>query len=356
MKYTMTMTIINKILVCSQPQTTGREPGLNWWILREMKATMNTSSYSTNTVGLGDGNESSFECSLVQLSADIDFIYKDLTENLEFSMSLYRLALIQQKIVSDYYVLSPLQVKYIKKVDLIPLLKDCPDVMLGTGSDPDMIYVVMPNKDDVLVLMALSLMLFRLSHGSLPKSGYRLVNLVDSFHNCLQQMGKVDRLVKLDLRDSLRIIPISLILDKVKPLVGDGSIYKLIESYLFLPIIDDYGNDRSDISMGGMPPEGEITRVLFNIVLKDIFDREFTKRFPGIAFSRYINEVFISTRGNDDVIFDEKAGYALLEELGLAGKIVSIGPGDDPIPCNSRNLIYLDNYSKVHVCHPNEYY
>lgn len=102
--------------------------------------------------------------------------------------------------------------------------------------------------------------------------------------------------------------------------------------------------------------KGEITRVLFNIVLKDIFDREFTKRFPGIAFSRFINEVFISTRGNDDVIFDEKAGYALLEELGLAGKIVSIGPGDDPIPCNSRNRIYLDNYSKVHVCHPNEYY
>lgn len=100
----MTMTIINKILVCSRPQTTGREPGLNWWILREMKATMNTSSYSTNTVGLGDGNESSFECSLVQLSADIDFIYKDLTENLEFSMSLYRLALIQQFQIFMFYL------------------------------------------------------------------------------------------------------------------------------------------------------------------------------------------------------------------------------------------------------------
>lgn len=52
----------------------------------------------------------------------------------------------------------------------------------------------------------------------------------------------------------------------------------------------------------------------------DIFDREFAKRFSGVAFSRIIQEVSISTRGNDEVIFDVKAGYALLEELGLAGK------------------------------------
>lgn len=63
----------------------------------------------------------------------------------------------------------------------------------------------------------------------------------------------------------------------------------------------------------------------------DIFDRDFPKRFPGIAFSRFINEVFISTRGNE-VIFDDKAGYALFPELSLAGKIVSIGPGDDRLP------------------------
>lgn len=299
------------------------------------------------------------ECSLVQLSADIDIIYKDLTDTIQFSMSRYRLADIQQKIVSGLYVLSPLQVKYIKKADLIRFLddtlSDCPDIMLGTGSDSDIIYVVMPEKEDVLVLMGLSLMLFRLSHGSLPKDGYRLENQVDSFYYGLQQMGKVDRLYKLDLMASLRIIPISLILDKVKPFVGDGSVYKLISSLLFLPIIDDDGMNRSDISNGGIPPVGEITRVLFNIVLMDIFDREFPKRFPGIAFSRFINEVFISTRGNDDVIFDDKAGYALLEELSLAGQIVSIGPGDDPLLCY-RKIIFLDSDSKVHVCNPIDYF
>lgn len=300
------------------------------------------------------------EHSLVQLSADIDFIYKDLTDNLQFRMSRDQLAVIQQKIVSGLYVLSPLQVKIIKKEDLTPFLydtlPDCPDIMFGAGSDPDILSVVMPDKKDVLVLMGLSLMLFRLSHGSLPKDGYRLENQVDSFYYSLQQMGKVDRMYMLDLNASLRIFPTSLILDKVKSLVGEGTVYKLISSFLYLPFIDDDGNHRSDSCFGGIPPVGEITRVLFNIVLMDIFDREFPKRFPGIAFSRFINEVYISTRRNDEVIFDDKAGYALLEELSLAGNIVSIGPGDDPLLCYYRKILFLDSDRKVHVCNPIEYY
>ncbi|GLT75215.1 hypothetical protein SLA2020_469550 [Shorea laevis] len=274
-------------------------------------------------------------------------------------MSRYRLAVIQQKSVSGLYVLSPLQVKFIKKVDLSQFLNDTqpdfPDLQFGTCSDPAIITVVMPSdKEDGLVLMGLSLTLFRLSYGSLPKDGYRLQDRVSSLYNSLEQMGKVDRLYKLDLSASLTMIPISFILKTVKPLVGDGSVYKLISSFLTLPIYDDDGNLRSDIT-SGMPPLGEITRVLFNIVLMDIFDREFPKRFPGIAFSRFINEVYISTRDNDDVLFDQKAGYALLEELSLTGKIVSIGPGDDPIMCYNTKLLYLDSDGKVQVCDPMAY-
>lgn len=225
------------------------------------------------------------ECSLVQLSADIDFIYQDLTDDLEYSLSRSRLAVIKHKIVSGLYVLSPLQVKFIKKVGLTQFLHetlpDCPDIMLETCSDKEILCVVMPDQEDGLVLMGLSLMLLRLSHGRLPKDGYRFENLDSSFYYSLQQMGKVDRLYRLDLKASLSLIPISLILDKVKPFVGDGSVYKLILSLLFLPIIDDDGKNRSDISFGGIPPVGEITRVLFNIVLMDIFDREFPKGFLG---------------------------------------------------------------------------
>lgn len=302
-------------------------------------------------------NLCTFESSLVQLSTDIYFLYHDLMVNTR--MCRYRLTVIQQKLVLGLYVLSPLQVNRIKDEDLTQFyhdtLPDCPDIMLRPCSDPDIFDVVMSDKDDVWVLMGLSLTLFRYSYGSLPKDCYRLDHLVDSFYESLQQMGKVDRLYRVELHTSLSNIPISLILDKVKPLVGDGSVvYKLISSFLKLPIIDDDGNHRSDMSYGGIPPGGEIARVLFNIALMDIFDREFAKRFPGIAFSRFINEIYISTRGNDDVIFNEKAGYALLEELSLAGQIESIGPSvDDGLPCLYRKMMVfldLDSDRNVNVC------
>lgn len=237
------------------------------------------------------------ECSLVQLSADIDFIYNDLTTNTEFSMSRFRLAVVKQQIQHRLYVLSPLQFRKIKKESFTQFLQDtlsdCPDMMIGTGEDPDRIYVLMPDKADVLVFMGLSLMLFRLSHGGLPEDGYRTNDQCEALFKSLKEMGKVDRLYRLDLKYSLNIIPKSLVLDNVKSFVGDGYVYNLISSILNLPIIDEDGNHRDDISLGGIPPVGEIARVLFNIVLMDIFDREFPKRFPGVAFTRMNNEVFI---------------------------------------------------------------
>lgn len=237
-------------------------------------------------------------------------------------------------------------------------LPDCPDIMYGPCKNEHMVCVVMPQKEDVLVLMALALMLFRLSHGGLPKEGYRLENLNETFSNSLKRMGKgkVDRVYRLDLQASLKTIPISLVLDKIKHLVGDGSVYKLISSFLNLPIIDDDGNHRSDISCGGIPPVGEITKVLFNIMLRDTFDREFPKRFPGIKFYRFINEVFISTNRNDKVIFDEKAGYALLEELSLAGKFSSVEAGDEPISCYYYKLLNLSSDGKVFLIDRKDYY
>ena len=104
-------------------------------------------------------------------------------------------------------------------------------------------------------------------------------------------------------------------------------------------------------------PMGEITRVLFNLVLIMIFDCEFPKRFPGIAFVRFLHEVYIFTRSNDEVIFDEKVGYALLEELGLQGKIESTGQYDDPLYCYYNKIIYVDIYDcDVQVCDPADYY
>lgn len=193
----------------------------------------------------------------------------------------------------------------------------------------------MPDKEDVLVFMGLSLMLYRLYNGGLPKDGgYRINDQRNVVYKRVQEMGKVNRLYRLDLKRSLCIIPKCLVLDSVKSLTGDGYVYNLISSIFDLPIIDEDGNRRDDIRFGGIPPAGEIARSLFNIALIEIFDREFAKRFPGVAFYRFNNEVFISTRENDKVIFDYNAGYTLLEELCLAGQLTSIGPGDEPILCD----------------------
>jgi hypothetical protein len=144
------------------------------------------------------------------------------------------------------------------------------------------------------------------------------------------------------------MIPISLILDKVKLFIGDGNLYlyRLISDFLNIPIYDDFGNRRFDVSL---PPIGELTRVIFNIVLIDVFDREFTKRFPGIKIYRFVNEVFISTRENDQVTFGVDALYKLLNDLQLVGTIHSIGPGDDCHIIYNRRVVLVDNTGKVVV-------
>lgn len=305
---------------------------------------------------------STVECSLVQLSADIHFVYTNMIEERDCIPSA-EYDLLHQRIVTGRYILSPLQMKFILKKDLNKFLlntqADYPGIMLGVSPyDPVSLCVIMPDKKDVFVYMGFSIMLYRFTYGRLPNDGFRFESELDSFYNSLQEIGKVDRVYKLDLKKSLRTIPIRRILDIMKPLVGDDSVFKLISSFLSLSIIDEDGNNcRSDSHIGGIPPLGEITRVLFNIVLMDIFDREFPKRFPGIAFVRFLHEVYIFTRGNDEVIFDEKAGYALLEELSLQGKIESTGQYDDPLYCYYNKILYVDIYDcDVQVCDPADYY
>jgi hypothetical protein len=291
---------------------------------------------------------------LVQLSSDIEFVYNDFIRT-ECPLPILReeLEVIQQLILNGLYILSPLHVKYMTILDL-PLflssrLPDCPDVGINYCIESDEASVVMPSKRDVLVLMGLSVHFFRLSYGGLPEDGYRISHLYSSFYESLTEMGKVDRLYSLNLDPSLDILPINLTLSIVKRLVGDGQVYKLIHSFLKLPIIDEDGKkDTVKDRSCGIPVAGEITRVLFNIVLMDIFDREFKKRFPGVAVARWVNQVFISTKGNEKVNFDEKAGYQLLKDIGLIGEIEEIKPGKKPILIK-RKMIYLDNEKKIHI-------
>lgn len=288
--------------------------------------------------------------SLVQLSAEMDTIYNYLkSKTPPFSMPRDKFNVLQQQILNGIYVLSPLRMKYVRRVHFLNFIRntsvDCPDFFYYRSKNPDFFLVIMPDKKDVLVFMGLCQMLYRLTYGSWPEGSYRILDSIAKYYSSIQNMGKADRLYRLELKEPLLhgFIDISDILKNVKPLVGDGSgCYNLISDFLNLPVIDDNG-DHMNFGVD-KPPSGELSRMLEDIVLRDIFDRELTKRFPGIVFSRFVTEVFI--RGNDEVLFDEEEGYKLLAEASLYGDVQSIGPGDPPKPCY-RKEVALDHDGKV---------
>ncbi|GJT05980.1 hypothetical protein Tco_0840442 [Tanacetum coccineum] len=73
---------------------------------------------------------------------------------------------------------------------------------------------------------------------------------------------------------------------------------------------------------------GEITDALEDLIMTSMFEDAFRKKFPNICYYRFLNEVLINcTCEEDEITFNESAGYALLKEIKLPGDIVSIGPG-----------------------------
>lgn len=79
---------------------------------------------------------------------------------------------------------------------------------------------------------------------------------VNSYYRTRNGKGEYNR---LNLSQSISILPISLILDKVK--LGSGSVYKLIEDFQSqgtkpLAHIEEFGIHRANISSGGIPGQG----------------------------------------------------------------------------------------------------
>jgi hypothetical protein len=166
-------------------------------------------------------------------------------------------------------------------------------------------------------------------------------NLVYDFHSDInKEMVLVRRIYRLDIDYPPDI---GLFLKRISSinLQYDTYIYQYITSFLHLSYIDEYGLCHS--SMNGTYTVGDLSRIVLNLVLKEIFDYEFIKVFPGIAFTRFVAQVIIGTKDSDEVLFNEEEGYALLKSLGLTGQIVSIGLGDSPIPICGKKLLYIDN-------------
>lgn len=292
---------------------------------------------------------STIESSLVQLSEDIEYVYNDLIIKTNFSMSRSELAVIQQRLLSGLYVLSPLRIKGVEKENLskflLENLSSCPDCLYHPcNSNPDIFIVIMPEKADDLVLMGLSRMLYRRSKGSFPKDGYRLSNEVESFYSSISEMGKVNRLYQIEISDTK--IPVNQVLNMVRHYVEEGSVcYNLINSFVNLPYKDDIG---TLVYLNRLPFAGEITRVLLNLIYINLIDKEFKKAFEGVAYSRFISLVIIATKEDEESIFNEDIAEAFIDYLNLDAEVTSIGPGDEPIQCGVKKVV-LDKESKVLV-------
>lgn len=298
----------------------------------------------------------------LQLSKDIRYVHDYLkAENLIPSITPFQLSIILQKIENSSYKVGPLEYFTCLDEDMNKLLKDIlpdyPDIHIHVNKrNPERIFIIKAsNIMDQIVLMGLSATLHRLIYGSLPQNGIRLMDRFPAFLQSLEDMNNVDMMYKVDMSASTSVITKALVLKAVKPFVGDNDyVFRLVSSLLELPI---YTKDGDKVLVGSddiPPPLGEVSRLLFNFVLMDLFDREFVKCFPEIRFRRFSHEVFVATADIYDVFFSEKSCYALLGKIGLRGEIYSISRGGGYLTCrcNIEKILFINNSSKVVISDP----
>ncbi|KAI3668663.1 hypothetical protein L1987_88332 [Smallanthus sonchifolius] len=116
------------------------------------------------------------------------------------------------------------------------------------GQPGDMI-VVAPDPKDIVVIIALTELLFDLCIYQKYTEEERVKSKTDEYkhlnryHSNLIDMGCLDRLYRIEIKYPF---PNGLILHSIMDIVGeDGLVYKLIESFLNLSYIDKDGNDVS---------------------------------------------------------------------------------------------------------------
>lgn len=117
---------------------------------------------------------------------------------------------------------------------------------------------------------------------------------------------------------------------------------ELLANFLYLSIMDGSGRNYTDEIGWSIPPCGLLTDVLLNLALID-FDREFHQVFPEFYYSRYVSEALVYKPSSKGMPFSseifEQDVLDLLEKLDLAGQIMSIGPGDSPLPCFNESVV-----------------
>lgn len=266
-------------------------------------------------------------------------------------MSHSEFEVLKKKILLGEYLLSPLRFKGVNKKNLrnylSTIMDDFPDyVYFPSNSNPDLFIVIMPEKEDNLVLMGLSRLLYRIYKGGLVKFRYSFSDEEEEFYSSIQQMDVVTKLYYVDISDTIIYIDGYQILNVVKLYFKEHTYcYTLIKEYLNIKYKYEH-SEGSAIMIDRYLLGGEISKILKHLVFKYYFDNLIKKEFVGEAYSRYISTVIIATYEEKDY-FGEYIDF-ICQVFGMSVLVKTISPGDEPFSLGKKRVV-LDNNGKVFV-------
>ena len=282
-------------------------------------------------------------CSLEQLAKHIEFTYNHIPDIFD-ELTVDKVLDIQNRIRNGRYTLLSLQLLVVSSKENIKSLNFAHIMHLLINNE---IYygIVTPIQEDKLVLMALGRMLNHaiLDLNLLNENSFGLKTILPDYYSHIISIDRpILRLYKLDMTNSLRVINKESLLTKLEPIVKNDEIMKLLKSYLYMPIILEGKDITYLMKDDSIPSSGLITDVLLNFSLINL-DNKFQELFPEFLYTRYIHEVLIKipTTASKQVQNFEEQIVEVFDDLNLAGKIMSIGPGDEPLPCHHGGIISI---------------
>lgn len=239
---------------------------------------------------------------------------------------------IQDSILKGTYKLSPLQLSPIRNVQkyrdvvLFPILYNEEQGMIPTLADS-------------LVLTSLGRLIIKnwMKFNLLNDNIHGIRTKPQVFYEKLCSKGKVLRIYKLDLINSLKTLDRDKLMFFLKDFVNDPVIMEYVSSFLYVRVVNDRGVDISS-TINCIPHVGILSLVLLDLALIN-FDNEFQRLFPGLDFLRYGHEVYVytpmySSPSVEENILDRiQAVSGMLENLNLSGKIITIEAGNEAVPC-----------------------
>lgn len=108
---------------------------------------------------------------------------------------------------------------------------------------------------------------------------------------------------------------------------GHGLIATICRDYINLPVFDSMAQNY--VFCPSAPPLGDITSCLNHIIYQNLIDETLADRFPGIIFSRWLDELVIVNKCNSRLKHDTESIDNLLKELNIEGISYDLHAADD---------------------------